>query len=87
EEALKRFHASQLYKHLESLKTTTLREQTGGWEQRNLIGGPDRISERIRAYQKAGVTTLAGMLFVANTLTEMQEGIELFGREVLPNFR
>ena len=55
--------------------------------QRNLIGSPDAISERIRAYQKAGVTTLAGMLFVASTVAEMQEGIELFWREVLPNFR
>lgn len=87
EEALERFHASQLYKHLESLRTTTLREQTGGYEQRNLIGSPEGISERIRAYQAAGVTTLAGLLFVANTVGEALESIELFGREVVPNFR
>jgi probable F420-dependent oxidoreductase len=87
EEALRRFRASQLYKHLESLRTTTLREQTGSYEQRNLIGSPEEISERLHAYRKAGVTTLAGMLFVANSLIEMQEGIELFGREVLPSFR
>jgi alkanesulfonate monooxygenase SsuD/methylene tetrahydromethanopterin reductase-like flavin-dependent oxidoreductase (luciferase family) len=87
EEAVKRFHASQLYKHLESLKRSTLREQTGGFEQRNLIGSPAEICERIRAYQQAGVTTLSGLLFVANTVPEMQEAIELFGREVIPNFR
>ncbi len=87
EEALRRFRASQLYKHLESLEATTLRGLTGGYEQRNLIGSPDAICQRIRAYQAAGVTTLAGMLFVANTVTEMQDAIELFGREVLPNFR
>ena len=87
EEALQRFRTSQLARHLESLRATTLREQTGGHEQRNLIGSPDAICERIRAYQKAGVRTLAGMLFVANTVTEMHERIELFGREVLPNFR
>ena len=87
EAALRRFRGSQLYKHLESLTATTLREQTGGYEQRNLIGSPEAISERIRAYQAAGVTTLAGMLFVASTVTEMQDAIELFGREVLPNFR
>src|SRR5258708_27130318 len=46
EEALRRFRASQLAKHLESLKTTTLRDQTGGYEQRNLIGSLDAISER-----------------------------------------
>jgi probable F420-dependent oxidoreductase len=86
EEALRRFHASQLYKHLQSLQGTTLREQTGGFEQRNLIGSPEEICERIRIYQTAGVTTFSGMLFVANSVPEMQEAIELFGREVLPNF-
>lgn len=87
EEAIKRFHASQLYKHLESLKKSTLREQTGGFEQRNLIGSPAEICERIRIYAQAGVTTFSGMLFVANSVPEMQEAIELFGREVIPNFK
>jgi probable F420-dependent oxidoreductase len=86
EEALRRFHASQLHKHLQSLGRTTLREQTGGFEQRNLIGNPEAICERIRVYQAAGVTTFSGMLFVANSVPEMHEAIELFGREVLPNF-
>jgi probable F420-dependent oxidoreductase len=88
EDAIERFHASQLYKHLESLKKSTLKEQqAGGFEARNLIGSPDEISERIRAYQKVGVTTCSGILFVANTVPEMHEAIELFGREVIPNFR
>jgi alkanesulfonate monooxygenase SsuD/methylene tetrahydromethanopterin reductase-like flavin-dependent oxidoreductase (luciferase family) len=88
DDAVKRFHASQLYKHLESLKKSTLREQqAGGFETRNLIGSPPEICERIRAYQRVGVTTCSGLLFVANTVPEMQEAIELFGREVIPNFR
>src|SRR5260370_16900163 len=68
EEAVKRFHASQLYKHLESLKRSTLREQTGGFEQRNLIGSPAEISERIRAYHHAPPPTLPPLLFLATTL-------------------
>jgi probable F420-dependent oxidoreductase len=87
EEAMDRFRASQLYRHLESLKTTTLRQQTGGYEQRSLIGSPQEICERVRAYERAGVTTLSGLLFVASSVAEMQEAIELFGREVVPNFR
>lgn len=86
-EADRRFRGSQLFKHLESLKKSTLREQTGGFEQRNLIGSPEEISERIRVYERAGVTTCSGMLFVAGSVGEMREAIELFGREVLPNFR
>ena len=87
EEADRRFRGSQLFRHLESLRKSTLREQTGGFEQRNLIGSPEEISERIRAYERAGVTTCSGMLFVAGSVAEMREAIELFGREVLPNFR
>jgi len=87
DEADRRFRGSQLFKHLESLKKSTLREQTGGFEQRNLIGSPEEISERIRVYERAGVTTCSGMLFVAGSVPEMREAIELFGREVLPNFR
>ena len=87
DEAVRRFRGSQLFKHLESLKRSTLREQTGGFDQRNLIGSPAEISERIRVYERVGVTTLSGMLFVASSVTEMQEAIELFGQEVLPNFR
>jgi alkanesulfonate monooxygenase SsuD/methylene tetrahydromethanopterin reductase-like flavin-dependent oxidoreductase (luciferase family) len=87
EEAVRRFRGSQLFKHLESLKRSTLREQMGGFDQRNLIGSPPEICERIRVYGRAGVTTLSGMLFVASSVTEMQEAIELFGQDVLPNFR
>jgi alkanesulfonate monooxygenase SsuD/methylene tetrahydromethanopterin reductase-like flavin-dependent oxidoreductase (luciferase family) len=88
EEAVKRFHASQLYKHLESLKASTLREQqAGGFEVRNLIGSPEEICARVRAYERVGVTTCSGLIFVANTVPEMQESIELFGREVIPSFR
>ncbi|HET9923076.1 MAG TPA: hypothetical protein VFS98_03065, partial [Methylomirabilota bacterium] len=75
------------FKHLESLKRSTLREQTGGFDQRNLIGSPAEIAERIQVYERAGVTTLSGMLFVAGSVPEMHEAIELFGQEVLPNFR
>jgi alkanesulfonate monooxygenase SsuD/methylene tetrahydromethanopterin reductase-like flavin-dependent oxidoreductase (luciferase family) len=87
EEAIRRFHASQLYKHLESLKRSTLRnQQAGGFEQRNLIGSPSEICERIRLYQEAGVTTCSGILFVANSVSEMREAIDLFGHEVIPQF-
>jgi probable F420-dependent oxidoreductase len=87
EDADRRFKRSQLFKHLESLKKSTLREQTGGFEERNLIGSPEEICERIRVYERVGVTTLSGMLFVAGSVAEMRESIELFGREVLPSFR
>ncbi len=87
EDAIRRFHSSQLYKHLESLKGSTLRQQTGGFEHRNLVGSPDEICERIRAYAEAGATTFAGLLFAVNTVPEMHEAMELFAREVIAQFR
>lgn len=86
EDARQRFRASQLHAHLESLRTSTLREQTGGWEERNLIGSPDEICERIHAYAAVGVTNFSAMLFVAGTVAEFMDAMELFGREVLPRF-
>ena len=69
------------------MKASTLRDQqSGGFEDRNLIGSPMDICERIEAYRKAGVTTLPALLFVANGVSEVLDAIELFGREVIPHF-
>ena len=86
EEALKKFRASQLYKHLESLKKSTLRDQQGGYEERNLIGTPDDICEQVRRYEQAGVTTLAALLFTEPTVSETLETMEIFARQVISNF-
>ena len=48
--------------------------------------GVEEVCERGRTDQQVGVTTFSGMLFVASTVSEMQEATELFGREVIPNF-
>jgi len=86
EEALKKFRASQMYKHLESLKKSTLRDQQGGYEERNLIGTPDDICEQIRRYEQAGVTTMAALLFTEPTVNATLETMEIFARQVISNF-
>ena len=86
EEALDKFRASQLYKHFESLKGATLREQRGGHEERNLIGTPDEICEQARAFEQAGVTTLAALLFTESTVEGTLEAMEVFAQRVIPNF-
>ena len=86
EEALNRFRASQLYKHFESLKRTTLREQHGGYEERNLIGTSEEICEQVRGYEQAGVTTLAALLFTESTVEGTLEVMETFAQQVIPNF-
>jgi probable F420-dependent oxidoreductase len=87
EEAMEKFKKSQLYHHVESLKKSTLKDQdTGLVEERNLIGTPDEVSEHIRRYIDAGVTTFSAMLFAVNTVDEKIEAMEYFAKEVMPNF-
>jgi alkanesulfonate monooxygenase SsuD/methylene tetrahydromethanopterin reductase-like flavin-dependent oxidoreductase (luciferase family) len=53
---------------------------------RNLLGTPEDIRRQVEAYRAAGVTHLAGLLFVANTVDEFLESMRLFGREVVAAF-
>jgi probable F420-dependent oxidoreductase len=87
EEAVRRFDASQLANHLRSLSGSTLRDQsTGGLESRNLVGTVDDVGGQIERYADAGVTTMAALLFVADTVPETLEMMEQFSRTVMPAF-
>lgn len=86
EKAMRRFEASQVHAHLESLGASTLKGRTGGHVERNLIGTPDDIAERAAAYREAGATTLSGLLFAANTVEETLEAMHAFSEEIIPKF-
>jgi len=83
EEALRRFEGSQLYAHLRSLSKSTLRDQQGDLLSRNLIGSPDDILAQVDAYRAAGVTTLAGLLFAADTVPATVAAMSTFSTEVI----
>jgi probable F420-dependent oxidoreductase len=84
EQAWERFRRSQLHAHLLSLSTTTLRDQgTADLADRNLVGTPDDVAERIAAYREAGVDTLAGLLFAADTVAETLEAMTEFSETVI----
>jgi len=87
EQAVEKFHASQLYKHMESLKQATLRGQRGGYEERSLMGTTEEICQQVRSYQQAGVTTLAALLFTEPTVDDTLESMETFAKKVIPNFQ
>lgn len=87
EEAINTFKGSQMYKHLESLKQSTLKNQdTSNYSERNLIGTPDEIGEKIQEYIKAGVNTFSALIFAANTVDEMIESMQFFSEEVMSKF-
>jgi probable F420-dependent oxidoreductase len=88
EEAVVRFKQSQMYKHMMSLKDSTLRDQDlGKIEEYNLVGTPDEVIEKIHRLADAGVTHCAAMNFISQTPTEMMEQMQYFAERVLPSFR
>jgi alkanesulfonate monooxygenase SsuD/methylene tetrahydromethanopterin reductase-like flavin-dependent oxidoreductase (luciferase family) len=87
EEAEDRLRRSQLFRHLVSLRRSTLRAQDlARVEERALVGTPEDICRQVEAYRAAGVTHLAGLLFAADTLAEFRQQMRLFGREVVAAF-
>ncbi|CAN5902954.1 hypothetical protein BH23ACT8_BH23ACT8_22570 [soil metagenome] len=86
EEALRRFEASQVHTHLRSLAASTLKERTGGLVERNLIGTPDEIAERVTAYADAGANTLSALLFATNTVQETIEAMQAFSEQIIAEF-
>ncbi len=87
QDAFDRFQTTQLFNHLRSLSSSTLKEQQGQWAQRNLIGSSAEILEQVHAYAEAGVTTLCGLLFAANTVTETLEMMADFAENVIAPYR
>ena len=83
EEAVERFRGSQLYAHLASLSRSTLKDQGGELETRNLVGTPEQVLEQVERYREAGATTLAGLLFADNTVEETEEHMAVFSQEVI----
>ncbi|MEU0521557.1 TIGR03619 family F420-dependent LLM class oxidoreductase [Streptosporangium sp. NPDC006007] len=84
EEAWRRFRSSQLYNHLVSLSGTTLKDQgVADLAGRNLIGTPGSVAEQVAAYREAGVDTLAGLLFAANTVEETLADMHEFSETII----
>jgi probable F420-dependent oxidoreductase len=85
EKALARFRQSQMYKHLESLKKSTLKAQASlNPEDVNLVGSIETAIERAMALREAGVTHFLGLFFAANSVPELLDQMQIFAEEVRP---
>jgi len=82
-EAMKTFEESQLFAHLRSLSDSTLRGRQADWGERNLIGTAEQIIDRIGQYQQVGVTTLCGLIFAANTVSQTLDQVAQFAESVI----
>ncbi len=88
EEACAKFERSQIYKHTISLEQSTLKgKKASDYTQRNLVGSPEEIIERIEAYRAAGVTTFSALLFANNTLEETREDMHFFSESVISHYQ
>jgi probable F420-dependent oxidoreductase len=83
EEAVRRFRGSQVYAHLASLGGSTLKDQAGAMEDRNLIGTPAELREQVAAYAEAGADTLSALLFATGTVEETLDAMQAFAEEVI----
>ena len=83
--AVARYKESQMYKHFESLKKSTLKAQSAvKSEDVNLIGSIDEVVSRAQALREAGVTHFLGLFFAANSVSELLDQMQMFAEEVRP---
>ena len=88
ERAVERFVSAQVHTHLTSLGTSTMKGRLDDdLADRNLIGTVDDVCDRVATYAAAGVTTLAGLLFAADTVADTIEQMEEFSEGVIARMR
>jgi len=88
QQAVTEFQNSQMYKHLTSLRASTLKTQGAlRHEDINLIGTPGQVVERALALRDAGVTHLLGLYFAANAIDDLCDQMQLFAEAVTPQLR
>ena len=86
--ALRDFEGSQMYKHLVSLRKSTLKDQGDvKMEDSNLIGTPAEIVDKANALKEAGVTHLLGLYFAANSVPDLIGQMQLFAEEIVPKLK
>jgi probable F420-dependent oxidoreductase len=88
-DAVQKFQASQMYQHLVSLRSTTLKDQVEAgakFEDVNLIGDRDEIIEKVTRLEEVGVTHISGILFTANSIAEMKDQLHQFAEGVIAHF-
>jgi len=79
-----RFEESQVYAHLRSLSSSTMRGRLDDdLAMRNLIGSVEQVRDRVGRYREAGVDTFAGLLFATNTPEATIEEMERFSEDIM----
>jgi len=87
EDAVRKYKDSLLYKHVQSLQTTTFKRQSvESSVQRNFIGTADQIIRKIEKLDDAGVSYLPDLVFPEPRMEDLLDGMRAFARHVMPSF-
>lgn len=88
EQAMELFRDSQMFNHLVSLSGTTLKDQVeAGFDMADidLIGAADEIIEKVETLLEAGATHISGLLFPADSVSQLRDQMQRFAEEVIPH--
>ena len=84
EDAWKKYQNSQQYRHMLSLAGSTMQGlDLNDCIDRDLIGTPEQVAERISQYMEAGVTSFPALLFTANDMDSFMEEMQWFAEDVM----
>ena len=83
QQAMAAFESSQLHSHMRSLAQSTLKGRQANWGERNLIGTAEQMIDQIGRYEEAGVTSLAGLLFASNSVSQTLDQMADFADSVI----
>ncbi len=88
EQAWEKYKASQQYRHMLSLASSTMQGlDLSDCMERDLIGTPEEVAERIRQYMDVGVTSFPAILFTANTMEDFLAEMQWFSEDVMAKIR
>ena len=84
EAAWEKYQNSQQYRHMLSLANSTMQGlDLSDCMERDLIGTPEEVAERIAAYVDAGVTSFPAILFTANDMSAFMDEMKWFAEDVM----
>lgn len=87
EAAWEKYQNSQQYRHMLSLANSTMQGlDLNDCIDRDLIGTPEEVAERISRYQDAGVTSFPAILFTANDMDAFMDEMQWFAEDVMQKY-
>lgn len=88
EEAWEKYTKSQQYRHMLTLASSTMKGMDlSDCVNRDLIGTPEEVLERINQYREAGVTSFPAILFTANNMSEFFDEMQWFAEDVVKKIK